>query len=106
MWVARVLSGKILLPKEEEMMESVQNIYHEMEKNGLPKSCALSLRPLQVNKLNPILFIFWYLIITFSVSLMDIITSTSSVVCSYIYVKKIELKMNSRTTLTHYGFYD
>ncbi|WJX87227.1 aliphatic glucosinolate S-oxygenase [Trifolium repens] len=49
MWVARVLSGKILLPTEEEMMQSVQNIYHEMEKNGLPKSCALSLRPLQVD---------------------------------------------------------
>jgi hypothetical protein len=35
---------------------------------------------------------------------MDIITSTSSVVCSYIYVKKIELKMNSRTTLTIMDF--
>lgn len=47
-WVARVLSGKILLPTEEDMMKSVQDIYHEMEENGLPESCALSLRPLQV----------------------------------------------------------
>ncbi|XP_061362203.1 flavin-containing monooxygenase FMO GS-OX-like 4 [Gastrolobium bilobum] len=52
MWVARVLSGKILLPTEEEMMDSVQYIYQEMEKNGLPKSCALSLRPLQVEYKN------------------------------------------------------
>ncbi|XP_027355579.1 flavin-containing monooxygenase FMO GS-OX5-like [Abrus precatorius] len=46
-YVSRVLSGKILLPTEEEMMDSVQDIYGEMEKNDLSKSCALSLRPLQ-----------------------------------------------------------
>ncbi|RDX63631.1 Flavin-containing monooxygenase FMO GS-OX5, partial [Mucuna pruriens] len=49
MYIARVLSGKIILPTKEEMMDSVQNMYQEMEKNGLPKSCALSLRPLQVD---------------------------------------------------------
>ncbi|KAK7283909.1 hypothetical protein RIF29_13658 [Crotalaria pallida] len=48
-WVAKVLSGEILLPTEKEMMDSVQDIYLEMEKNALPKTCALSLRPLQVD---------------------------------------------------------
>ncbi|KAK7405497.1 hypothetical protein VNO78_06848 [Psophocarpus tetragonolobus] len=44
-----VLSGKILLPTEVEMMDSIQDIYRQMEKNGLPQSCTLSLRPLQVD---------------------------------------------------------
>ncbi|KAL1301121.1 flavin-containing monooxygenase FMO GS-OX5 isoform X3 [Arachis hypogaea] len=46
-WMARVLSGKILLPTEDMMMKSIEDIYHEMEENGLPKTCSLSLRPLQ-----------------------------------------------------------
>ncbi|KAK7405496.1 hypothetical protein VNO78_06847 [Psophocarpus tetragonolobus] len=50
MYVARVLSGKNFLPQEEEMTESIQYIYQEMEKNALPKSsCSLSLRPLQTD---------------------------------------------------------
>ncbi|OIW05230.1 hypothetical protein TanjilG_21215, partial [Lupinus angustifolius] len=37
-WVARVLSGKELLPTEEEMMASIQEYYQQMENNGMPKA--------------------------------------------------------------------
>ena len=47
-WIARVLSGKVLLPDEEEMMESIKDFYQSMEENGLPKRQTHSLRPLQV----------------------------------------------------------
>ncbi|MED6146480.1 hypothetical protein PIB30_034802 [Stylosanthes scabra] len=46
-WVARVLSGKILLPTQDMMMKSIEDIYHEMEEKELPKTCSLALRPLQ-----------------------------------------------------------
>ncbi|KAL2326423.1 hypothetical protein Fmac_025481 [Flemingia macrophylla] len=46
-WVARVLSGKIMLPTEEEMMESVKEYYQLMEKNGLPKHYTHFIYPLQ-----------------------------------------------------------
>ncbi|KAK7243396.1 hypothetical protein RIF29_38191 [Crotalaria pallida] len=36
-WVARVLSGKVLLPTEEEMMTSIEEYYQQMDKNGIPK---------------------------------------------------------------------
>lgn len=36
-WVARVLSGKVLLPTQEEMMAYVEEYYQQMEKNGFPK---------------------------------------------------------------------
>ncbi|KAK8711183.1 hypothetical protein V6N13_146474 [Hibiscus sabdariffa] len=36
-WVAKVLSGKLELPTQEEMMYSVEEQYREMEKNGWPK---------------------------------------------------------------------
>ncbi|WJX26687.1 aliphatic glucosinolate S-oxygenase [Trifolium repens] len=48
-WVAKVLSGKILLPTEEEMMESVKEFYQFMEENGFPKHHTHSLRPFQSN---------------------------------------------------------
>ncbi|KAK7271453.1 hypothetical protein RJT34_27376 [Clitoria ternatea] len=36
-WVARVLSRKVLLPAEKEMMAYVEEYYQQMEKNGFPK---------------------------------------------------------------------
>ncbi|WJX92943.1 aliphatic glucosinolate S-oxygenase [Trifolium repens] len=48
-WVTRVLSGKILLPTEEEMMESVKDIYRFMEENVLPKRHTHSIRPFQAD---------------------------------------------------------
>ncbi|TKY49679.1 Flavin-containing monooxygenase FMO GS-OX 3 [Spatholobus suberectus] len=36
-WVARVLSGKVLLPTEKEMMAYVEDYYQQMEKDGFPK---------------------------------------------------------------------
>ncbi|CAI8607500.1 unnamed protein product [Vicia faba] len=48
-WVARVLSGKILLPTEEEMTESVKKLYQFIEENALPKRHTHSLRPFQAD---------------------------------------------------------
>ncbi|KHN37641.1 Flavin-containing monooxygenase FMO GS-OX-like 2 [Glycine soja] len=48
-WVAKVLSGKVLLPTEKEMMESVKEYYQLMEENGLPKRYTHSLYPLQAD---------------------------------------------------------
>ncbi|MED6205295.1 hypothetical protein PIB30_016481 [Stylosanthes scabra] len=36
-WVARILSGKMMLPSEEEMMKSIEEHYQFMQQNGLPK---------------------------------------------------------------------
>ncbi|XP_010264400.1 PREDICTED: flavin-containing monooxygenase FMO GS-OX-like 5 [Nelumbo nucifera] len=36
-WIAQVLSGKVLLPEEEEMMASVEEFYQRMEEMGRPK---------------------------------------------------------------------
>jgi len=36
-WVARVLSGKVLLPTEKEMLADVEEYYQQMEKDGFPK---------------------------------------------------------------------
>ncbi|XP_058744161.1 flavin-containing monooxygenase FMO GS-OX-like 3 isoform X3 [Vicia villosa] len=48
-WVARVLSGKILLPTEEEMTESVKKLYQFLEENALPKRHTHSLSPFQAD---------------------------------------------------------
>ncbi|CAI9263994.1 unnamed protein product [Lactuca saligna] len=34
-WIAHVLSGKILLPSEDEMSSDVKHYYQEMKENGL-----------------------------------------------------------------------
>lgn len=44
-WVAKVLSGKVMLPSEEQMMESVQQEYKEMEEMGLPKHHSHRIQP-------------------------------------------------------------
>ncbi|XP_042505601.1 flavin-containing monooxygenase FMO GS-OX-like 3 [Macadamia integrifolia] len=36
-WVAQVLSGKVILPSEQEMMNSVEEHYRRMEESGRPK---------------------------------------------------------------------
>ncbi|WVY99774.1 hypothetical protein V8G54_025844 [Vigna mungo] len=36
-WVARVLSGKVLLPTENEMMAYVEEYYQQIEKDGFPR---------------------------------------------------------------------
>ncbi|XAR63199.1 hypothetical protein NMG60_11023052 [Bertholletia excelsa] len=36
-WIAQVLSGKILLPPEEEMLADVEEHYRHMKENGIPK---------------------------------------------------------------------
>ncbi|XP_020963992.1 uncharacterized protein LOC110265369, partial [Arachis ipaensis] len=43
-WVARILSGKIVLPKEEEIMKSIQQHYQFIQENGLPKGFTHFLR--------------------------------------------------------------
>ncbi|XP_060670861.1 flavin-containing monooxygenase FMO GS-OX5-like [Ziziphus jujuba] len=42
---AQVLSGKMLLPKEEEMMTSIEELYRQMEENGLPKRHTHTMYP-------------------------------------------------------------
>ncbi|KAK8711188.1 hypothetical protein V6N13_146479 [Hibiscus sabdariffa] len=37
-WVAKVLSGTVELPSQEAMSSSVEQLYSEMEKKGLPKN--------------------------------------------------------------------
>lgn len=44
-WVARVLSGKVLLPSEEEMMASTDELYRQMEENGVSKRFTHALHP-------------------------------------------------------------
>ncbi|KAF8020012.1 hypothetical protein BT93_G0642 [Corymbia citriodora subsp. variegata] len=39
-WVAKVLSGELVLPSEEEMMSSVQEHYQRIEELGWPKHCT------------------------------------------------------------------
>ncbi|KAL5543691.1 hypothetical protein UlMin_007475 [Ulmus minor] len=51
-WVARVLSGKVLLPNEEEMKASIENIYRQVEESGLPKQAAHFVRPHQIGYQN------------------------------------------------------
>ncbi|XP_027355578.1 flavin-containing monooxygenase FMO GS-OX5-like [Abrus precatorius] len=48
-WIARVLSGKVQLPSEEDMMASVKDYYQLMEENGLPKRYTHSIYPLQAD---------------------------------------------------------
>ncbi|KAF8027088.1 hypothetical protein BT93_E0108 [Corymbia citriodora subsp. variegata] len=36
-WIAGVLSGRIALPSEEEMMEDVKDLYSQLEASGVPK---------------------------------------------------------------------
>lgn len=44
-WVARVLSGKILLPDEEEQMVSTKEFYRRLEELGVPKRFTHVLNP-------------------------------------------------------------
>lgn len=36
-WLAKVLSGKLALPCEEEMASSVEELYQHMKESGRPK---------------------------------------------------------------------
>ena len=42
-WAAIVISGKILLPSEEDMLAEVHEQYRELDENGFPKSLTHSL---------------------------------------------------------------
>ena len=42
-WAALVISGKILLPSEDDMLAEVHEHYRELDKNGFPKSLTHSL---------------------------------------------------------------
>ncbi|XP_058106300.1 flavin-containing monooxygenase FMO GS-OX-like 3 [Magnolia sinica] len=44
-WVAHVLSGKVVLPKEEEMFASVEEFYMTMKEAGRPKHYTHTLYP-------------------------------------------------------------
>ncbi|GFY92651.1 flavin-binding monooxygenase family protein [Actinidia rufa] len=44
-WIAGTLSGKLLLPSEEEMLAEVEAHYKQMEENGIPKHHTHFLNP-------------------------------------------------------------
>ena len=48
-WIAGVLSGKLLLPSEEEMLADVQQHYLQMEESQIPKHHTHLLNPFEVN---------------------------------------------------------
>ncbi|KAH7528070.1 hypothetical protein FEM48_Zijuj05G0032600 [Ziziphus jujuba var. spinosa] len=54
-WMARVLSGKVALPKEEEMMASTNQLYKQMEENGVPKCFTHALHPYEMEYQNGLL---------------------------------------------------
>ncbi|KAJ9685458.1 hypothetical protein PVL29_017482 [Vitis rotundifolia] len=47
-WLVHVLSGKVLLPIEKEMMSNIENYYHHMEETGVPKRFTHALTPNEV----------------------------------------------------------
>ncbi|XP_062115685.1 flavin-containing monooxygenase FMO GS-OX5-like isoform X2 [Humulus lupulus] len=51
-WIAHVLSGKVFLPKEEEMMASTNDFYRHMQDLGLPKRSTHFLTPYQTGYQN------------------------------------------------------
>lgn len=51
-WVAAVLSGRVSLPSEDQMMEDVTAFYAKRDANGIPKRYAHKLGGFQVEYLN------------------------------------------------------
>lgn len=47
-WVACVLSGKAILPSEEEMLADVEQHYKDMEDQGVPKHHTHKITPHEV----------------------------------------------------------
>nr|XP_048329131.1 flavin-containing monooxygenase FMO GS-OX-like 2 isoform X3 [Ziziphus jujuba var. spinosa] len=54
-WVAQVLSGKVLLPSEEEMTVSTEELYRQMEEKGLRKRYTHAIYPNGIEYFNWIL---------------------------------------------------
>ncbi|KAJ9685466.1 hypothetical protein PVL29_017487 [Vitis rotundifolia] len=46
-WLVHVLSGKVLLPTEEEMMSNIENYYHHMRKLECPSASPMPLPPMR-----------------------------------------------------------
>jgi hypothetical protein len=57
-WVAGVLSGRIKLPSQDEMMEHVATFYREMEADVFPKRNTHNLGACTVNTATLPLFIY------------------------------------------------
>ncbi|PON74328.1 FAD/NAD(P)-binding domain containing protein [Parasponia andersonii] len=51
-WVAQVLSGKVLLPNEDEMTASTNEFYRKMQELGLPKRSTHFMTPYQLGYIN------------------------------------------------------
>lgn len=50
-WIAGVLSGRIGLPPEEEMMRDVEALYLSLQASATPKRCTHSIADYRVNLL-------------------------------------------------------
>lgn len=48
-WIAGVLSGQIVLPSQEEMMEDIKGFYSTLEASGTPKRYTHNMGDYQVN---------------------------------------------------------
>ncbi|KAJ7982337.1 Flavin-containing monooxygenase [Quillaja saponaria] len=57
-WVAHVLSGKVLLPDEKEMMTDVERYYQRMGEHGLPKHYTHDLPPNEIQFGVPLEYLF------------------------------------------------
>ena len=54
-WIAQVLSGKVFLPSEEEMLADVEDHNRQLEEAGIPKRHTHRLDP----QVNPITYLFF-----------------------------------------------
>lgn len=52
-WIAGVLSNRVSLPSEEEMMEDVEAFYASLEASGTPKRYTHNMGASQVNLTYP-----------------------------------------------------
>ncbi|KAK1324937.1 Flavin-containing monooxygenase FMO GS-OX5 [Acorus calamus] len=51
-WIAQVLSSKVMLPPEEEMMASIKALYVKMEATGKPRHHTHMLHPYEIDYMN------------------------------------------------------
>ncbi|CAK9159370.1 unnamed protein product [Ilex paraguariensis] len=51
-WIAQVLSGKVLLPSQEQMLADIQEYYKHMEECGIPKHHTHTLNPTEFRYLD------------------------------------------------------
>lgn len=59
-WIAQVLSGKVLLPSEEEMLADVEDHNRQLKESGIPKRHTHRLHPHEVIPTTKLYFKIFY----------------------------------------------